>query len=45
MLFIRLHTQGIFIDEMFSGFLAFPFWSACFSLWFSAAVHWRLAND
>src|SRR5438046_6372025 len=25
--------------------MAFPVWSARLSLWFSAAVHWRLAND
>ena len=45
MLFIRLHSHGIFIDEIFWGVWLFPVWVVSLSFRISATVSRRLAND
>ena len=44
-LFIRLHGQGIFMNEIFWGSVAFSLRTAGISLRVSAAIHRRLAHD
>ena len=44
-LFIRLHSQGIFIERDLLGSVAFSLWAAGLSLRVSAAIHRRLAHD
>ena len=44
-LFLRLHSQGQFINEIFWGLWLFPFGLSRFSLRFPAAIHRCLAND
>jgi hypothetical protein len=44
-LFIRLHSQGVFMNELFWGLWLFPLRAARLPLGFPAAIPRRLAND
>ena len=45
MLFIRLHSQGIFIDEIFWGVWLFPVWVVSLSLRVSSPLYRCLVDD